>query len=599
LQEIYQQAPGPLREDIAAMALAGDLSEGSLERMFRARQVAVVDAARDLGFLSTVGEPLELHPLVKSFVLDKLAAEGRVDDLIRPAAIRCLREERWERAFELIGHFDLSDLVEEAIELAYGPLVRRGQLGTLSAFAARVRTSATFPPPVADLVDAEIALRDGAFRLARQIADRVQVSLPPRHPLGSKANAIVGHSAFAEADVQEVDRAYRRAYELARSDDDRGEVLRFWALASVQTEVPGSSTIVAKLATRRHLSPLDLLRYETVELVCQHFAGGTIDLQRFDEGLHVLAQAEDPRARSSFANAAAYLSMLAGDYDRASELMTLADADIESYDLDFARPHSHCNNAFIALGKRQFAKADRLIRRLEDLADRYPVGYHVLNARVLRARLAMQTNQIDTALAALAPAAHESAIPSIHGEYLATRALAMAIAGNAEPAEEAADAAAALTSATEVQVLISAVRAVKDAKDGEPNGAVALWDVASKANVWDPVVLSARASAPLAGALAKIGGIKSQLERLYDRSSDQALARKAGLRIRTRREPKEVLSPREFEVLELLARGYRSRDIAEALVISPSTTKVHIRHIMEKLGVRTRAEAVARASLAL
>jgi DNA-binding NarL/FixJ family response regulator len=175
----------------------------------------------------------------------------------------------------------------------------------------------------------------------------------------------------------------------------------------------------------------------------------------------------------------------------------------------------------------------------------------------------------------------------------------MAIAGNAEPAEEAADAAAALTSATEVQVLISAVRAVKDAKDGEPNGAVALWDVASKANVWDPVVLSARASAPLAGALAKIGGIKSQLERLYDRSSDQALARKAGLRIRTRREPKEVLSPREFEVLELLARGYRSRDIAEALVISPSTTKVHIRHIMEKLGVRTRAEAVARASLAL
>jgi two-component system nitrate/nitrite response regulator NarL len=55
-----------------------------------------------------------------------------------------------------------------------------------------------------------------------------------------------------------------------------------------------------------------------------------------------------------------------------------------------------------------------------------------------------------------------------------------------------------------------------------------------------------------------------------------------------------VLSPRELEVLELLARGFRNSDVAKALVISPSTTKVHVRHILEKLGVRTRTEAVAR-----
>jgi DNA-binding NarL/FixJ family response regulator len=52
-----------------------------------------------------------------------------------------------------------------------------------------------------------------------------------------------------------------------------------------------------------------------------------------------------------------------------------------------------------------------------------------------------------------------------------------------------------------------------------------------------------------------------------------------------------------MEVLQLLARGFRNREIAKALVISDSTTKVHVRHILEKMGVRTRTEAVARLGL--
>jgi ATP/maltotriose-dependent transcriptional regulator MalT len=47
-------------------------------------------------------------------------------------------------------------------------------------------------------------------------------------------------------------------------------------------------------------------------------------------------------------------------------------------------------------------------------------------------------------------------------------------------------------------------------------------------------------------------------------------------------------------VLGLIARGFRNHEISNALFIADSTTKVHVRHILEKLGVRTRAEAVAR-----
>ena len=49
-----------------------------------------------------------------------------------------------------------------------------------------------------------------------------------------------------------------------------------------------------------------------------------------------------------------------------------------------------------------------------------------------------------------------------------------------------------------------------------------------------------------------------------------------------------------MEVLGLIARGMKTSEIAKALFISQSTAKVHVRHLLEKLGVRTRAEAVAR-----
>lgn len=55
----------------------------------------------------------------------------------------------------------------------------------------------------------------------------------------------------------------------------------------------------------------------------------------------------------------------------------------------------------------------------------------------------------------------------------------------------------------------------------------------------------------------------------------------------------EALTPREIEVLERIAGGNRNRDIAEQLFISEETVKVHIKHLMEKLGATDRTQAVA------
>lgn len=58
--------------------------------------------------------------------------------------------------------------------------------------------------------------------------------------------------------------------------------------------------------------------------------------------------------------------------------------------------------------------------------------------------------------------------------------------------------------------------------------------------------------------------------------------------------PHTDLTARESEALSLLARGYRSKEVADELRISVPTVNTHVRNVYEKLHVRSRAEAVAR-----
>jgi DNA-binding CsgD family transcriptional regulator len=57
--------------------------------------------------------------------------------------------------------------------------------------------------------------------------------------------------------------------------------------------------------------------------------------------------------------------------------------------------------------------------------------------------------------------------------------------------------------------------------------------------------------------------------------------------------PVHDLSPRELEVVTLMGEGLRNREISERLFISEATTKTHVRHVLEKLRMRNRAEAAA------
>ncbi|MEO6350915.1 MAG: LuxR C-terminal-related transcriptional regulator [Candidatus Limnocylindrales bacterium] len=79
---------------------------------------------------------------------------------------------------------------------------------------------------------------------------------------------------------------------------------------------------------------------------------------------------------------------------------------------------------------------------------------------------------------------------------------------------------------------------------------------------------------------------------------DEAVSSLAAFADRKRRGAPEIpdLTERERAVLELIVEALTNREIAERLGVSEATAKTHVRHILEKLGLRSRVEAAALAS---
>ena len=361
-------------------------------------------------------------------------------------------------------------------------------------------------------------------------------------------------------------------------------------------ERPEGTGAVDALAARRHRSPTHLVRYATVELVRRHFEEGLREPLDVAEARHALPGVDDPRARTSFTYRVAHALAQRSEYIEALEWLEPFFEDARLFHLDFALPYANWTAALAKLGLRRFGEAERLIQMVEDAAERTGDIGNALNASTLRARLLLQMGQPADALQLVQRDIDWPVIPSWIGEYVATRALALACLDRPEEAVETAAEAASISNVAEVRGLTATARSVAGI-DSQSSRGLEVIEVAVALGVWDPVVCGIRSSMKLADELTSRDDTRPLIEALYRRSNDLALARRAGFRTRATRSPAQILSPRELEVLGLISRGLRNREISGALFIAPSTTKVHVRNILEKLGVRTRAEAVARAEM--
>jgi len=591
--ELFQGADQLLQRRLLELALLPGLTQQHLEAQFGTAAPGVVAAARGVGFIGP-GEPLELHPLLREFLLAKLAAANDLDP-VREAINRALDVQAWTLALELVVRFRLTELTDPVLQRAFKPLVRSGRLETLDDFARAVGAPDGFMTAALDVVHAEVAVREGHFELAAGIAERARGRLPSNHELKSRASLIVGRAHFLAATFGHSARAYEEARSEALDDIDKLESAFGLAATTIFSEDGDPWPALAELEHLKHATPVSLLRYATVRLNVGRFAG-TSATAPSEEAVAALPLAADPHARTAFTYTSAYLLCVRSEYHRAAEFLAMFEKDVREFDLDFGKPFLDWTHAFVDLGLRRFGDADRRLQRVEDAAANDHHRIHGFNARVLRARLLLQTGEHEAAIELLREPAEAPVYPSWRGELLATRALALACEGRIASSRDAADEATDTTSFVEVALLAQAARGVAAASDPDGDGSpiCQLFADAARTEAWDPVVCALRSSRVFAERVAKDGALRPIVQRLLQKAEDPVLARHLGLTARSTRAPDALLSPREIEVMGLMARGMRNKEIAAALFVAESTIKVHVRHILEKLGVRSRSAAVAR-----
>jgi ATP/maltotriose-dependent transcriptional regulator MalT len=444
------------------------------------------------------------------------------------------------------------------------------------------------------LIEAELALRDGRFELAQELAVHSAERLQCTHALTPHAHWIAGQAAHLSGNFEIASRHFQRARSTATEESDVRDAL--WGLVGVLifSEVSAAHEVVVELSRRQSHSPTDLVLATNAALLLRRYSPNAGPFAT-ETALHCLDLVPDPRVRSSFTYLLSYDALLRSDYERAQRISKATLEQSNQYQLTWAVPHAEWVLAAASLGLRKFPQVDRWLARVERAADAHDDPHLRLNAAALRARFLLALQEPARAYEILAFDDSGTVNPAMRAELIAMRALALALLGDTGRAETSAKEASSMTTSVEVAAYVACVRAICRLDSNAVREALA---IAERLDIWDPMICAVRAHPPLLQLVKEAGTSLAQLGTLLRRSNDFDLARRAsipiGKRPKTERTP---LSPREHEVLELISQGLTDRQIGEVLFISPGTAKVHGRHVLEKLGARTRAEAVARYKL--
>jgi ATP/maltotriose-dependent transcriptional regulator MalT len=594
-EELFRAAHHPLQDALITLALLPELTADSLHRAFGDRVDSVLRNAKDFGAISFVQDRYELHPLIRDFLIGKLQRQPGSLRRVREAVADSLELSAWDAAIELIQKFGLHDLVETFVCAAYRPLLKTGRLSTLVAFANYSRKQGISSPVSLDLIDAAAALVEGEPARAEEIAIRVARQLGAAHPLTSSAHSIAGHAAFSSWHASRSEAHFLRAFETAVTDEDAGEAIWGGALAAMYAGTQRLPEAVEALRNRRDRSAVDLVRYTLARLAYARIGDGLSAISDLEDALHVARHLDDPRTRTSFTTSYGYYRGLRADYATALGLARETLADATAFDLQFVVPHAYWNIAFSYLGLRQFAQAERALRHVERHAADAEDPYHLLNSRCLRARFLLEINQTTRAVEQVDDDLVPVPVDAMWREYLATRALAQAVAGDDDKAMSLSSGLLAKAHApVEARALAHMARAVVCARASDDEGVISAITACADLGTWDPFVCTVRAYPTILGIARESPSLRVQLETVLARSRDIALAARFGFRLRpARTSTSPTLSPREQEVMNHVRNGLTNREIAKALFISETTVKVHVRHSMRKLQARTRTEAAS------
>ncbi|MGZ6564470.1 MAG: LuxR C-terminal-related transcriptional regulator [Solirubrobacteraceae bacterium] len=597
LTEELVQATGPgTQRALTVLALCGTNDQAlARELLGDGAHVALIEA-ETRGLLAFEGSTgLVLHPLLAVYLIARLRESGQkaIDETVGPLVDTLMRGRRWDDCLVVAEAMpDACAFATEVLASALQELLSTGRVATVRRWVNLARGMSA-SDSIVELADAEVALRSGEYVRAFAVGSHAAARMVSRD-LRSRAELVAGRGAHL-AENRAVAKSWFKSAE-ASAESPQVHAAALWGLVVVhyEEEADDLEEVLQRFADASDLSREHELRLLHGRMLVALAKG---DLRRaldFTQAAVALVPAStDPFVNLAVLNQHTGVLAYAARYDEALRVADRFVEHIEASGNDFALSHGLLAKVRALIGLRRFADAREFLGQVMTRQRVEAEPWVATYAQMSHARLQISLGDLDRARDHLAFEPNPRASAGMRAEFDAHRALIEAALGNAEEAKHWIERSRRSTSidARSLASLVNTILSLESPDDRGSSGLQGVEHVITSGYL-DALVMACRAQPDLAKRIVADGTHTDTLRTVLLMSEDEPLARAAGLDIPRTTRHADALSPRELEVFELMIQGRTNPEIARSLYISEATTKVHVRHILRKLGVRSRVEAV-------
>jgi DNA-binding NarL/FixJ family response regulator len=601
-QELFDAVDQGLQASLVKLAILPTITPTLAKAALGEEPWVLLKEADRVGFLTSRRAAYDLHPLLREFLLEKLSLLNSAElSTVRKQLLDALMADRsWDDAFTLIQESGMTSALPRLLHASLDDLLKEGRIATVRSWLELAREW-KLEDPIIFLAEAESAVRAGQLAQGRFFANRAYCNLPANDNRAFRTLCVSGLVEHLADDHARARAYYEKAENIARTPAEVREALWGQFTVAFHLEDEKCQSILQRFeSVADEQTPDDLLRLANgrFRTACLAHTSLRDVLADLSATARLVEFASSPHVICGFFVVWAQCLMLTAQYSAAIETVRAGEQAANQYGLRFALPYFLGARGFALFGLRRFADAEIAVHELVREANALEDFHSLINASVAQARLLLASGTFGEAITATDERRFRVSTPSMHGELLALHSLALACAGELSAARAAVARTRSISRAIETETTALAAEAVISLRSGDAEDVLQrLLQHVQRSRHYDAFVAAYRAHPLLLVRGAAHVEFHELLSDILSTADDADWASALGIDlfpltpVEASAQASYQLSRREVEVLGLVAHGLSNNEIARTLYISESTVKVHMRHIFNKLDVRSRTQA--------